>query len=182
MSSDTNDKILVTGCINNDRKSQEILYRTYFKNMFDMCRYYTQNDDRAKEVLNIGFLRVFQKIHLFRFEGSLESWIRKLIYHVCMRELAKKDELHSLDSITDSEQQSHDYTLEKMFHTEILELIETLPPASANAFMLFANGYSHLEISKKMNISVGTSKWHISAARKQLQTLIENYYEKSFKI
>ena len=182
MNSEPNEKVLVSGCVNNDRKSQEILYRTYFTSMYNMCRYYTQDDDRAKEILNIGFLRVFQKIQLYRFEGTLESWIRKLIYHVCMRELTKKDELHSLDSITDSEQQSHDYTLEKMFHTEILELIETLPPASANAFMLFANGYSHLEISKKLNISVGTSKWHISAARKQLQTLIENYYEKSFKI
>lgn len=90
MNSEPNEKVLVSGCINNDRKSQEILYRTYFTSMYNMCRYYTQDDDRAKEILNIGFLRVFQKIQLYRFEGTLESWIRKLIYHVCMRELTKK--------------------------------------------------------------------------------------------
>jgi RNA polymerase sigma-70 factor (ECF subfamily) len=41
-------------------------------------------------------------------------------------------------------------------------------------FNLFAiDGFSHHEISELLGMSEGTSKWHVSTARVQLQTWIK---------
>ena len=63
--------------------------------------------------------------------------------------------------------------LSKLYEEDILKLIDLIPAASGEVFILFAiSGYSHKEIAEKKGISVGTSKWHLSEARKKLQELI----------
>lgn len=67
--------------------------------------------------------------------------------------------------------------LDKLFEEDILKLIDKLPPASADIFILYAvEGYSHKDIADMKKISVGTSKWHLSEARKKLQDLIKENY------
>ena len=168
-------KEIISGCIDNNRLAQEQLYRMYFKSMFQMCSYYCRDEQDAMEILNTGFLRVFQKIQLFKHEGSLEGWIRKVIYHVIMSELKSRNKANKTESLENQELELNDYTLEKIFKEDLLDMVRTLPPATANAFLLFANeGYSHVEIAEKLNISVGTSKWHISNARELLKKQISN--------
>jgi len=67
--------------------------------------------------------------------------------------------------------------LDNLFEEDILSMVELLPPASGDIFLLYAvQGYSHKEIAEMKNISIGTSKWHLSEARKRLQKLLmENY-------
>lgn len=168
-------KEIISGCVDNNRMAQEQLYRKYFKSMFQMCSYYCRDEQDAMEILNTGFLRVFQKIHLFNFEGSLEGWIRKVIYHVIMSELKSRNKENKTESLENQELELNDYTLENIFKEDLMHMVRTLPPATANAFLLFANeGYSHVEIAEKLNISVGTSKWHISNARELLKKQISD--------
>ena len=42
--------------------------------------------------------------------------------------------------------------------------------------MFVIDGYSHKEIAEQLNISVGTSKWHLSSARKQIQAKLKTAY------
>jgi len=73
----------------------------------------------------------------------------------------------------DYETRSSDNVLSKLYEEDILKLIEKIPAASGDVFILFAvSGYSHKEIAELKGISVGTSKWHLSEARKRLQELI----------
>lgn len=175
MKNDQEIKEIISGCIENNRAAQEKLYRLYFQSMFQMCVYYCRNEQDAMEILNLGFLRVFQKLHLFRFEGSLEGWIRKVIYHVIMSELKLRNIESKADNLDEIEIALNDYTLENIFKEDLLDMVRKLPPATANAFLLFANeGYTHPEIAKKLNISVGTSKWHIATAREFLKKQIIN--------
>jgi RNA polymerase sigma-70 factor (ECF subfamily) len=65
--------------------------------------------------------------------------------------------------------------IENLYEEDILKMIDELPAASAEVFILFAiKGYSHKEISDLKNISIGTSKWHVSDSRKRLQEIILN--------
>jgi len=77
----------------------------------------------------------------------------------------------------DHDQKVKHKVLDKLYEEDILKLVEKIPPASGDVFLLFAvNGYTHKEIAELKGISIGTSKWHLSEARKKLQTLIiENY-------
>lgn len=70
---------IVKGCIDNDRKSQEMLYHTFSNIMYGVCLNYTKNRDEAKDVLQEGFIKVFKNIHKYSGEGNLEGWIRKIM-------------------------------------------------------------------------------------------------------
>lgn len=166
---------LVEGCVRNDRRAQELFYRTFFPEMLRMVRRYTRDEDTALEIVNNGFLRVFKKLDTFAFKGSLEGWVRRLVYH-SMADYFRSNAryLHFLvleerDDVVP--ERSHDV----FFEEDILKIVGQLPPVSQEVFRLYAiEGYSHAEIAENLKMSEGTSKWHLSTARQKLrQQLIE---------
>jgi RNA polymerase sigma factor (sigma-70 family) len=165
---------LVTLCAANDRFAQEALYRCFFPEMLRMCQRYTRDDDTAIEIVNNGFLRVFKKIHTFSFKGSLEGWIRRLVYHSMAdyyRENAKY--LHFL-VLEDHDQSVPENSHDPFYEEDILKAVKMLPPTSQEVFRLYAiEGYSHAEIAQYLHMSEGTSKWHLSTARQKLRELLE---------
>jgi RNA polymerase sigma factor (sigma-70 family) len=168
---------LVEYCAANDRRAQEALYRLFFAEMLRMCLRYTKDQNTAMEIVNNGFLRVFKKIHTFGFKGSLEGWIRRLVYHSMAdyyRENAKY--LHFL-TLEDFDQGVPERGNEIFYEEDILRAVGTLPPMSQEVFRLYAiEGYSHAEIALTLQMSEGTSKWHLSTARQKLRELLQGQY------
>ena len=168
---------LVAGCAANDRRAQEALYRRFFPEMLRMCRRYTRDEDTALEILNNGFLRVFKKIHTFSFKGSLEGWILRLVYHSMAdyyRDNARY--LHFL-VLEDHDRPVQENSHEGFYEEDILRAVRTLPPVSQEVFRLYAiEGYSHAEIAETLQMSEGTSKWHLSTARQKLRELLAHHY------
>ncbi len=164
------DEELARACARNDRRAQEALYRRFFPVMLRMCRRYTSDEDTALEILNAGFLRVFQKIDTFAFKGSLEGWIRRLVYHAIadhFRNNARYLHFLVLDEQDDIVQEKG---LDRLFEEDILKVVRQLPPTSREVFRLYAiEGYSHAEIAETLAMSEGTSKWHLSNARQRLR-------------
>ena len=85
---------------------------------------------------------MFQKIQLYKHEGSLEGWIRKVIYHVTMSELKSRNKETKTETLENQEIELNDYTLEKIFKEDLMDMVKTLPPATANAFLLFENSFA----------------------------------------
>lgn len=177
-----NENEIVAGCVRNERKYQEILYRRHFPAMIQMCLRYTNGDkERALEILNDGFLRVFKKIETFEFKGSLEGWIRRLVFHA-ISDYFRQNQKY-LDSIVFSEVlpepnavpnvRDTEGGLSGLYYDDLIKTIDILPPATREVFRLYAiEGFSHAEIGEQLHISVGTSKWHLSMAREQLRKLL----------
>ncbi len=169
---------LIQGCIQNDRKCQELLYKQYFHKMMAMCMKYTRDEDKAMLILNDGFLKVFQKIDSFRHEGSFEGWIRRLIYHT-LADFYKKEKsyIRFIQIEEASQQQTPATQSDSLEFEELIVLLDRIPYRSAEVFKLYAiEGFSHLEIGEKMQISEGTSKWHLSNAREKLRAILTNEY------
>ena len=167
---------IIKGCKQNDRKAQQALYKAYYKTMVTICLRYTRNEDDAVEVLNNGFLKVFQNIQRYESKrASLYTWIRTIVINSCLDFIKKKsraEEHHELNKATEVHVPAE--VINKMKATELLSLIRTLPPSTAAVFNLYIiEGYNHKEIGRLLTISEGTSKWHLSEARKQLQQKIK---------
>ncbi|MCB9293844.1 MAG: sigma-70 family RNA polymerase sigma factor [Lewinellaceae bacterium] len=171
------DRELVEGCLKNDRFSQEMLYRKYFPAMMRMVQRYTQDREAAMDILNTGFLRAFKKLDTFAFSGSLEGWIRRLVFHSLSDYFKRHSrQVHFID-LEDRDGPVQEGALDKLYFEDVLKLVDMLPDATREVFYLYAiEGYTHVEIAKRVNISVGTSKWHLSNARKKLKQLIRTYY------
>ncbi len=172
---------LVEACVRNDRRGQEEFYRRFFPTMLRMCLRYTHDEDRAMEIVNNGFLRVFKKIHTFGFRGSLEGWVRRLVYHsVADYFKSHAKYLHFL--VFEEQDEAISQNGETgLFEADILTAVGKLPPMSQQVFKLYAiEGFSHAEIAEELGMSEGTSKWHLSTARARLRAELEK--EEFFQI
>src|ERR1700712_2539081 len=168
---------LVEGCINNDRAAQQALYKLFYADMLRVCHSYLPDKELAKEAFNSGFLKVFQSIKNFDVEkGELGGWIRRIMIYTAI-DLCRKELKFTL--LTLNEQDQDDFfiqpsVLEKLYFEEILANIRLLPYATQTVFNLSVlDGFSHKEIGEQLNISEGTSRWHLSEAKKQLRGLLE---------
>ncbi len=168
---------LVSGCINNDRKAQEALYKLFHADMLRVCYSYLPEKELAKEAFNMGFLKVFQSIQNFDIEkGELGGWIRKIMIYtsidLCRKEL-KFNTLASLETDDESFFISPS-VLEKLYFEDILLNIRTLPRATQTVFNLSVlDGFTHKEIGEQLGISEGTSRWHLAEAKRKLRELLE---------
>jgi len=171
---------LIAGCIKNDRKAQERLYKSFYESMMNLCVRYMKDEDDAKLVLNTGFLKVFNNIDKYDAKKAvLYTWIRTIIINSCLDHIKSKQNTivtNELQEETNTAQAEAEITT-KVNVNEILLLIRNLPAATQAVFNLYVvEGYSHKEIADLLKISEGTSKWHLSEARKNLkmQLLREN--------
>jgi RNA polymerase sigma-70 factor (ECF subfamily) len=175
ISEDQNIDSIISGCKAGNRKAQEQLYRSYYRAMMNLCLRYTKNETDALEVLNTGFYKVYKNIHRYdAAKAALYTWIRTVIINSCL------DFIKAKQNRTETGELSQAATIHvppaviaKMSASEILHLVRQLPPATQAVFNLYVmEGYNHIEIAGLIGISEGTSKWHLSEARKKLQKMI----------
>jgi RNA polymerase sigma-70 factor (ECF subfamily) len=162
-------------CKKGSRKAQEALYKNYYRTMMTICIRYTKNEQDAVEVLNNGYLKVFRNIEKYNpAQASIYTWIRTIVINSCLDFIRSKQKLATHDEIINAEE-AHvpAEVLSRLKAQELLALIRKLPPATQAVFNLYAiEGYNHREIGELLNISDGTSKWHVSEAKKSLQKMI----------
>jgi RNA polymerase sigma-70 factor (ECF subfamily) len=176
---------IVEGCIANNRKCQEQLFKLFYGKMLSVCIRYIPDRDSAQEVLQEGFIKVFDKIGAFDHKGSLEGWIRRIVVNTAIDHIrkSKKDPFRT-DQDDDFKLGASDPMVE-MEELQLLELkaelameaIQQLSPAYRTVFSLYVlEDYSHKEIAEKLGISEGTSKSNLAKAKMNLQRiLIEKY-------
>ncbi|MDB5115555.1 MAG: polymerase sigma-70 factor, subfamily [Mucilaginibacter sp.] len=168
---------LVKGCINNDRMAQEALYKLFYADMLRVCYSYLANKELAKEAFNTGFLKAFQSISSFNSEkGELGGWLRKIMIYSAI-DLCRKELKFSTHTISEQEQENifiSPSILEKLYFEDILSNIWLLPYATRTVFNLSVlDGFTHKEIGEQLNISEGTSRWHLAEAKRKLRELLE---------
>ena len=165
---------IVEGCVNNKRKFQEILYRQQFEPMMNMVMRYAKDQETALDILNQGFLRVFRKIDTYSGKGSLQGWIRRIVYHSISDHYRKESSYLKFIVLDEVDKETRSDALDGLYYEELLEIVESLPEKSRVVFKMYAiDGYPHKEIAESLGISEGTSKWHLSNARVQLKKLIK---------
>lgn len=172
---DKNIDALITGCKAGNQQAQEKLYQNYYGAMMSLCLRYTKNDADAMEVLNTGFYKIFKYINTFKVEkASFYTWIRTIIINSCLDFIkAKGNKTETRELAQAANINVPPVAIERMTASEILQLVRQLPPATQAVFNLYVlEGYNHNEIATLMGISNGTSKWHLSEARKKLQKMI----------
>jgi RNA polymerase sigma factor (sigma-70 family) len=168
---------LVKGCITNDRTAQEGMYKLFHAEMLRVCYNYLPNKELAKEAFNAGFLKVFQSIKSFDIEkGELGGWIRKIMIYTSI-DLCRQEFKFTTGTTLDKDEDDFFISpsiLEKLYFEDILISIRKLPYATQTVFNLYVlDGFTHKEISEHLNISEGTSRWHLSEAKRQLRELLE---------
>jgi RNA polymerase sigma factor (sigma-70 family) len=177
-SPEPSDEELISGCRENNRNCQEMLYRRYAKAMFNLCLVYESDRDKAKDILQEAFIKIFKNIDRYNRKSPLIGWMRKVISNTAIDHCRKKHREFEFISIENvSPPLSDDDPAGSVLNTEdIISQVNRLPNGARIIFQLFAiEGYSHKEIAKLLHISEGTSKSQISRAKMLLRQWIGNY-------
>jgi RNA polymerase sigma-70 factor (ECF subfamily) len=174
---------IVRGCIDKNRAAQEHLYRLYSAKMYGVCLRYSKNTDEAKDILQDGFIKVFEKIHQFKNTGSIEGWIRKIMVNTALENYRKKSNYVILDQIPDIKEDVEERWDPEIPADELHKMIQNLPERYQMVFNLYVfEEMSHKEIAGSLGITEGTSKSDLSRARNILQQKIITFYKKVAKI
>lgn len=172
-------KKIIKGCLDGNRRDQELLYRRHAARLFAVSLQYTGSDEEAQDILQEGFIKIFEHLKNYKHEGSFEGWMRKIVVNTALEKFRSRHILYRIDDIDtiaepESEPDSEDYAgLEAV---DLLFIIRELPPKYRMVFNLYAiEGYSHKEIGNMLSISEGTSKSNLSRARSILQRRVGSY-------
>lgn len=166
---------LIKGCLAGIQAFQQMLYRRYAAKMLTVCMRYAANREEAEDVLQEGFIIVFEKMHQFRMQGSFEGWVRKIMINKSLEHLKKANKIYpvlDIDNIADKFISEED-VLNLIDTKELLKMIQELPPVYKMVFNLFVfEGMGHKEIADMLGIVEGTSKSNLSDARSLLKKKI----------
>lgn len=173
-----NEEELIRCCIKENRDCQRKLYEMFAPKMFALCLRYTNSREDAEDALQESFVRIFDNLDKFRFEGSFEGWLRRITVHTVLRLVQKKSPLKFAEDMeTVKTADTAPDVLGKMGERDLMSLISKLPQGYRVVFNMFAiEGYSHAEIANQLNISEGTSRSQYARARKHLQHFVNNMY------
>ncbi len=163
---------IIKKCQKNNGKAQKQLYDCFSPWLYGVCLQYCKDKTEAEDHLQESFIKIFTNIKKYRFEGSFEGWMRRIVVNTIIATFRKKNPVYFVDSIEDIAKDTPDINehIEIVNKKELLSFIEELPPKYKLVFNLYAlEGYSHQEISDILGISVGTSKSNLSRARKILK-------------
>jgi len=164
----------VEACKKQDRLAQEKLYKYFYPLLMPVCMTYVTNNDDAVDIYNQAFLKVFNSLKQYAGKGELGGWIRRIIVNTAIDFIRKQEKFKFQTPIEEAIDVGIDTDIiSGMTSNEILDLFRFLPPAQRLVVNLYiVEGHSHAEVAETLNISVGTSKWHLNQGRKLLQEKI----------
>jgi len=165
------DNALLHGCVKNDKACQKSLYARYSSKMMMICQRYTRNTQDAEDILQEGFIKVFNHIGSFKWESKLETWMTRIFINCALNHQRQKLYLFPMVDIEETNLcQSEDSSLAEFHVDQLLEMIRSLPDGCRIVFNMFAiEGYPHKEIAALLAISEGTSKSQYSRAKMLLR-------------
>jgi len=176
----TAENDIIKGCVAGKREFQKKLYETFSGKMLFVCYRYCKNREEAEDVLQDGFIKVFKHIGTFKFEGSFEGWVRRIMVNTAIEHIRKQKQVHVFDdveNIIESPESEFNIT-GKLNEKELLKMVHLLPDGYRTVFNMYAiEGYSHKEIAEALGIAEGTSKSQLSKAKEFLKTLLHKYLD-----
>jgi RNA polymerase sigma factor (sigma-70 family) len=165
---------LINDCKTGSRKAQELLYKQFATKMLGVCMRYAVDKMEAEDMLQNGFVRVFQKMNDYRGEGSFEGWVRRIMVHSSIEYYRKHHKMMQVEMDDNTPEHSvNAAAVANLDAKDLMGMIQKLSPGYRMVFNLYAiEGYSHKEIGEIMGISEGASKSQLSRARTILKDQI----------
>ncbi len=176
---------LIDGCLKGDRRSQQAIHKMFYGKMKAVCMRYTRDSDQAMDVLQEGFLKVFNNLDRYTGVGSFEGWMRRIMVNLSIdrfrrlkHDLILLGEQNDIENWggeveEDSDDSDENEEIYDITPEQIIDAMQQLTPAYRTVFNLYVyEDYTHQDIAEALGISVGTSKSNYAKAKKNMKKLL----------
>lgn len=179
---------ILEGCKNDNPKCQKGLYDLYYAYSFKICFRYTRNKEEVLEIVNDGYMKIFNKIKGFVYppdghhlDAAFKTWIKKIMVYTAIDYLRRKSNrlfARASKEDIDTIEGALLYYKDGLEYNELVEMVRLLPQSYRWVFNLFViDGYSHKEIAELLNISESTSRSNLFKAKEHLRRMLKKTYE-----
>lgn len=166
---------IIPKCVQGDRASQKLLFKTYNKRLYGIALKYMGNVKDAEEVLQDSWLGIFKSLSGYKNEGKLEGWLKTIVVRTAWKATRKRNfhaDIDSVSYLTTAAESSQ--ALDRMTCDEVLSLLSFVPASSQQVFKMYVlDEYTHQEIAEILGIDKSTSRAHLAKARKVLREKFE---------
>jgi RNA polymerase sigma-70 factor (ECF subfamily) len=174
---------IIQGCAKKEATSQEALFKHFYGKMMTVCSRYARDRDDAQDILQEGFIKLFDNLYRYKVTGSIEGWVRRIFVNTAIDHYRKQKNKYNLEdegNLKDESIPTDDENDSKYSHIkpkDILSAMEQLSPAYRTVFNLYAiENYTHKEISEILDINIGTSKSNYAKAKANLKEILQTKF------
>ena len=172
---------IIKSCNRDDRKTINLMYEYCFGLLMPVCFRYNKNEEDARAAYNNGFLKILKGLKGVDEGINFNAWAKRIMVNSLIDEYRKNKKYNTQITKSDNERELDFYSKgqdndaeSNLGYENIMMLVKELPGTTAKVFNLYViEGYSHREIGELLEMSEGTSKWHLSTARKALREKLE---------
>jgi RNA polymerase sigma-70 factor (ECF subfamily) len=170
---------LIKACGKGDNKAFKKIYNRHSATMYSICLRYMNNEDEAKDALQEGFIKVFNKIGSYSFSGSFEGWLKRIFVNTSIEQIRKRKKHLDVSELNSTNVKlTTNINVGSMDAEKMMMLVQKLPAGYRTVFNMFVvDGYSHKEISEALGVNENTSKSQLFKARKQLQVWLKDWFK-----
>ena len=160
-----------------DELAFNTLYRRYKPFVESVLFQYLRDMDEAKDIANIVFLKVYDKLSTFTEYDSFGGWLRIIANRTAIDYLRKMENrkvaLGQADEFlpaADTTASAEEEIINRMTYESLLTEFDKLPETNRKVLRLFyANNMTVEQISDALRIPTGTIKSTLSRTRKRIQ-------------
>jgi RNA polymerase sigma-70 factor (ECF subfamily) len=176
------DENIIKACRKNNREAQRKLYESMAPKLYIVCKRYLKKEEEIEEVMADAFFTILTKLHQLKENYAFEAWARKIAVNNCLLQLKKNLNFNLyLEDVSYKSQPLTD-EITDLEEEDLLKLVNYLPDGCKTVFNLFViEGFSHKEIAEQLNVSEGTSKSQLNAAKTKLKDLVTTFYYQQAK-
>lgn len=167
---------LIVACLRKKPKAQRYLYDKYKVMLFRVCLRYANGREEAEDMLQEGFIKIFQDLKQFSGKGKLGAWMRRVVVNVALQHIRKRKNLFpAIDiDLLAHRFKTDDNIIAQLNAKDLTKMVQQLPPGYRAVFNMYVvEGYSHKEIAAELGINWNTSKSQLSKARAALRRMLE---------
>ncbi|MFC1587019.1 RNA polymerase sigma factor [Planctomycetota bacterium] len=184
------DLSLIEKACSGDRAAFGELYTRHRQRVYYIAWKYTQDPDKAMDLVQDVFVKVFKSLDKFHAEAAFSTWLTRVATNCCIDYVRKHKNMARQGSLSEDflneevltglyiacgEDPSNTH-LRSELKAEVHKAIAGLSPKHKEVFVLYAlKEYSYKDISTIVGCSEGTVMSRLFYARKYLQTALGDY-------
>lgn len=158
-----------------DARARKELYTQFYGYAMGVALRYARHRQEAEEIVNDGFLKVFDRLETCQNPAAFKGWMRRIMVNAAIDYYRRyKKFRQEVDESPASDLPTSEQALSQLSAEDLLRLVQALPDAYRLVFNLYAiEGYSHEEIAAQTGIAASTSRSNLTKARSKLRQMIQ---------